>query len=143
MTRSVIEDPRDIRNFIVSGRAVFTIVSKSSGTRFTYRVRKGEGVFFCSVLTSPDAYSYIGIIPAWGENELPQFNRYRATAKSKISETAPSQKAFRWLMGKLHKDLAGIQQAEFWHEGKCGRCSRPLTDPESILRGLGPTCAGK
>lgn len=27
--------------------------------------------------------------------------------------------------------------------GHCGRCSSPLTDPESLARGLGPICAGK
>lgn len=27
--------------------------------------------------------------------------------------------------------------------GICGRCSSPLTDPDSLARGLGPVCAGK
>lgn len=27
--------------------------------------------------------------------------------------------------------------------GVCGRCSSPLTDPESLARGIGPVCAGK
>lgn len=27
--------------------------------------------------------------------------------------------------------------------GVCGRCSSPLTDPDSLARGLGPVCAGK
>lgn len=27
--------------------------------------------------------------------------------------------------------------------GVCGRCSSPLTDPESLARGIGPICAGK
>lgn len=27
--------------------------------------------------------------------------------------------------------------------GVCGRCSSPLTDPDSLARGLGPICAGK
>jgi hypothetical protein len=29
------------------------------------------------------------------------------------------------------------------HCGRCGRCGHPLTDPVSIARGLGPTCATK
>jgi hypothetical protein len=28
-------------------------------------------------------------------------------------------------------------------EDYCGRCSRPLNDPESVKRGLGPECYGK
>lgn len=32
----------------------------------------------------------------------------------------------------------------YGHElGKCGICSRALTDPESIARGIGPVCAAK
>lgn len=29
---------------------------------------------------------------------------------------------------------------EIWHEGKCGRCGRQLTVPESIESGFGPEC---
>ena len=29
------------------------------------------------------------------------------------------------------------------HEGKCGKCGRPLTVPESVKTGLGPICSGK
>jgi hypothetical protein len=32
---------------------------------------------------------------------------------------------------------------EIWHSGRCGRCSRRLTVPESIAAGIGPDCAGK
>jgi hypothetical protein len=28
-----------------------------------------------------------------------------------------------------------------WHEGRCGRCGRKLTVPESIESGFGPECA--
>ena len=30
-----------------------------------------------------------------------------------------------------------------FHDGKCGRCGRKLTVPESIQSGLGPVCAGQ
>lgn len=29
---------------------------------------------------------------------------------------------------------------QFYHTGRCGYCGRPLTDPESMARGIGPTC---
>jgi len=34
-------------------------------------------------------------------------------------------------------------QMDVHHEGRCGRCNRKLTVPESIENGLGPECAGK
>ncbi len=32
---------------------------------------------------------------------------------------------------------------EYLYEGKCRRCNRTLTVPESIESGIGPVCAGK
>lgn len=31
---------------------------------------------------------------------------------------------------------------EVWHAGRCAKCRRELTHPDSIARGLGPICAG-
>ena len=33
-----------------------------------------------------------------------------------------------------------ITKADGWHEGRCGRCGRKLTVPESIEAGYGPEC---
>ena len=30
---------------------------------------------------------------------------------------------------------------EVWHEGRCGRCGRKLTTPQSVETGFGPVCA--
>lgn len=34
-----------------------------------------------------------------------------------------------------------LPECEVWHEGRCGRCGRKLTVPESIETGIGPDCA--
>lgn len=57
----------DIRNFLLAGKAIFTVVSKKSGNRFTYKVKKYDNgdLWFVSVLTGPDnysSYSYLGTI---------------------------------------------------------------------------------
>lgn len=39
--------------------------------------------------------------------------------------------------GELHEQMT-LQVEEY-----CGRCARPLNDPESIRRGLGPECYGE
>lgn len=36
-----------------------------------------------------------------------------------------------------------LSAAEIMHEGKCCRCGRKLTHPESIETGLGPECGGR
>lgn len=125
--------------FILAGNARFTLVSKKTGTRFTYRVRAKEGtdLFFVSLLNGSDNesdYQFLGTI--FGGRT------YAHGRKSRIGQAAPSAKAMAWALPKL---LAGVlpEGVEVHHEGRCGRCGRALTVPESIRLGLGPECAGK
>lgn len=124
----------DVLTFALAGNARLTIVSRATGTRFSYRLRAtedGKGTFV-GVLTAPDMYTYLGFI---------RDHEFKRTAKSKIGEDAPSCKAFTFFWRHLierHRIHDGI---EVWHEGHCGRCGRTLTVPESIQRGIGPDCA--
>jgi hypothetical protein len=129
------------RRFILAGRAVFTLVSEKSGARFTFRVRTAkeddDSRHFVEVLTGPnntDDFTYLGTI----------FNgaRYAHGRKSRIGVDASSAKAFAWAWSFLARDVAP-PSCQFWHEGTCGRCNRPLTDPTSIETGLGPVCITK
>lgn len=125
--------------FVLAGNAHITLKSAKTGTRFTYRVRQSDDgkLHFVSVLTGSDnegSYTYLGIIRG---GHLSGFTR---TKKSPIGDDAPSAVAFRWFAGwiaagKLPADL------EIWHEGRCGRCGRMLTVPESLAAGIGPDCA--
>ena len=134
-----LETVSTILGFILAGNATFTIVSKKTGQRFTYKVvqREDNAPFFVSVLTGSDnenSYTYMGCIF--------QRNTFRTTRASKIGTTAPSYIAFNWFFGKM---MAGImsEDLEVWHSGKCGCCGRKLTTPESCSSGLGPVCSGK
>jgi hypothetical protein len=133
--------PTAAKQFMLGGKSFTTLVSSASGQRFTYKIELADkknptdvDCFFVSVLNGPDNwvnYKYIGII---------KNNEYRWTAKSKIAEEAPSVKAFKFCFGHLSKNT--IIGFEVWHEGKCGRCGRKLTVPESIASGFGPECIG-
>jgi hypothetical protein len=111
-------------------------VSVATGTRFTYRVRESNDgkLFFVSLLNGPDntaSYTYMGII---------RNGRFTRTNNSKVTQDAPSYKAFKWLFDQLSMDRLPAT-VECWHEGRCGRCNRLLTVPESIAAGIGPECA--
>lgn len=135
-----IENVNDARTFVTAGRAIVTFHNPATGGRFTYRVEQGkkifEGAFFVSVLTGSNNetdYRYLGMIRQNGE--------FSVTRASKISADAPSAKAFGWVWNRFAGgDLKGV---EVLHEGRCGKCGRTLTVPESIKTGIGPTCAGK
>lgn len=134
-------DPKYRRDYILGGNATVTLVSKRSGDRFTYKVRRakprpggGEPPYFVSLLTGPnnqEDYEFLGTVFADG--------KYRHGSKSAIAPTAPSAVAWAWTWENL--DGPQADRVEVWHEGACSRCGRPLTDPESIQRGLGPVCA--
>jgi hypothetical protein len=136
---SAILEPLFRKAYMLAGNAIVTVVSQATGTRYTYRisakksVKEGDDtVHFVSLLNGPENtrdYQFLGTIFAG--------KRFFHGKKSPIGEDAPSAKAFAWLWRNLDSD-----KAEVWHSGKCGRCGRLLTDPESIERGLGPKCAG-
>lgn len=131
-----ITDKKDIERFVFAGKAHFTIRSRKTGTRFTFKVQASDDgkCYFVKVLNGPDNYrnyQYMGMIFE------PKTEALRWTKKSKVSKDAPSFKAASFFFSNL-----GHPGIEFYHEGKCGRCNKKLTVPESIQTGLGPVCAG-
>jgi hypothetical protein len=143
MTTTTTPDARRIetsaaaRTFMFGGKARFTLVSKRTGKRYTYRVAKAKDgdLWFASVLigqSNEDDYAYIGFIKG---DEL--------VAGRKGNAEHPAFKGLAWLMRTLVKDPAVPADVEFWHEGRCCRCGRTLTVPASIESGIGPECATK
>jgi hypothetical protein len=132
-------------NFLLAGKAIFTIVSKATGVRFTYKVKKHakKDLWFVSVLTGSDNYSnysYMGTIFSQNVSGVPTNTReFKSTFKSRITVDAPSFKAFRWFFNQLESN-GSLDAVEVHHEGRCGRCGRRLTVPESIESGFGPEC---
>lgn len=126
-----------VKAFVLAGNATFTIKSLRTGTRFTYKVRQCEDnkhFHFVSLLSGSNNeadYQYLGTINWYG---------YKRGVKSRIGDTAPSHLAFQWFWARIASDQLP-DTVECWHEGKCGRCGRTLTVPESIERGIGPECA--
>ncbi len=118
-------------NFIIAGNSTSTFLNRETDNRFTYKVKKSKDsdLFFVSVLTSPDVYTYIGYIT----------NDFKLGKKSKISKDAQSVKVFNYIFRKL-KSGNLPEKIEIWHNGKCGKCGRKLTVPSSIDTGIGPEC---
>lgn len=147
-----------IRKYLFAGNATFTLVSKKTGRRFTYRVKsaakdreqnwstnnQNRNFYFVSVLTGSDntsSYQYIGELIR--EDPSGYRFRYRHGRKAKLGFDADSVRGFRWFLERIERQEPFADSMEFWHEGQCGRCGRKLTVPESIEAGIGPECAGK
>jgi hypothetical protein len=126
----------DRKVFALAGNAIFTLVSSKTGQRFTFKITtppNGSDIRFVGLLSGPDNtsdYRYLGIVGSDGQFHL--------TKKSRAGWDAASVKAIAWFLTHSESTLV-----EFWHEGRCGRCGRRLTVPESIATGLGPVCASR
>lgn len=138
--RATIDGAGAQATFLFAGRARFTLESVRTGARFTYEVTPPRGtrpeqapVWFVRVLTGPDnsnSYSYLGFIR---DGAL-----IHGGQRARVSRDAPSFRALDWFLRHI-----GTTEVAMWHEGRCGRCGRALTVPESIRTGIGPVCAGR
>ena len=140
MTAYPIAKPGDVRVFMFAGKARLTLRSKRTGVRYTYRVRLPRGErrpstpFFVSVLTGNDNESHFEYIGLYRGID------FQLGVKSRLTHDAPSVKAWRWFNREVVVGDGMPHDLEVWHEGRCGRCGRALTVPESIERGIGPEC---
>ena len=122
----------DALKFIFAGKSIVTFLNAKTANRFTFKVKaaKDSNLFFVSVLTNPDTYTYIGTCIE---------GKFRHGKKSNISFDAQSVKVFDFILNKL-VDGNLPEFVEIWHEGHCGKCGKRLTVPSSIENGLGPEC---
>jgi len=116
-------DAASMAAFALAGQASMTLQSEKTGAHFSYQIDKPKAngkdpVWFVKVKTTHD-YEYLGMIGSRRD--------FRRTAKSLVPETA----------GKEPPHMV------VRHDGICGRCRRPLTDPESTDSGFGPECLKK
>ena len=155
LPRAELRDASATVRYVLAGNAYVTFQSAKTGVHLTYHVRRAEprqgdsrpAPWFVSVLTGPDHYEYLGTVfqgvqPHQVQPEHVHDYVFVHGCKSRISRDAKSAQAFAWVWGKL---TAGRmpEVLSVYHEGRCGRCGRRLTTPESITTGLGPECAKK
>lgn len=94
--------------------------------------------YFVNLLRGPDNgadFAYMGVV----RRDPARF--FWTEASGKVGRQAPAHKAFVWMLDAMRcrRDVLGTS-LEVWHEGRCGRCGRKLTVPDSIAAGLGPEC---
>lgn len=130
--------------FIFGGNATFTLVSEATKRRFTYKIvaRKdnsdGKIIHFVKLLrgaNNVEDYAYMGCII--------NKQRFTLTGKSRVSSGAKSVVALDWFLARLIDGKEIPNSVRFYHAGRCARCGRKLTVPESIKIGFGPECASR
>lgn len=134
------------KQFILAGKAIFTIVPSERFSEtypclphYTYKVSKckDKPFYFISLLTGPDNltdYTYLGLLFN-NNNKL----EIKLTKKSRYENTSVPVLLLKAIFQRLNKNIE-LPLGTIRHEGRCGRCGRVLTVPESIDRGIGPEC---
>ena len=135
--------PAQFRNFVFMGRSVFTLENNETGNYLTFQIREvkkkgkvvpNEFTVQCKSLgDKAHGYQFLGFLNL----ATKRFNTYKRTPNTFIGF-----KVFFWLMQNMER-LEDFTKLAIYHEGRCCKCSLPLTVPESIDSGIGPECKRK
>jgi len=141
------------KEFVLGGKATLTIENaaawasqNAAPAHFTFKINKKEldgdkSIYFVSLLTGPDntrSYSYVGVLNV-------NSGVVHLTAKSKVTAETLSFRILNRVLSRIWaNETSAITNAGFevHHSGRCGKCGRKLTVPESVKTGFGPECRG-
>lgn len=142
-----INSVADVRKFIFAGRAIFTVKNNQTGNRFTFKVIKSknkhnvseeECPYWVKVLTMADntdnnSFKFIGV--------LSQKWAFSFSKGSPIKSSSTSVQVALWYFKAiLDESILAYPYVITYHMGRCGRCGKLLTVPESIVSGYGEEC---
>ena len=128
--------PSAASTYLASGKGKFTLVGKDSRYTFQENSSDDKKLIFIKLLVGSNNeadYQYIGYMKEEG-------SEFKLNAGKKGNANHPAYKALNWYINCLKRAPEKASQATFYHEGRCGRCGRTLTTPESIKAGFGPEC---
>lgn len=147
--------PTISKDFVTAGKATFTLeipeayaLQHGLKRHYTFKTRFKAGndrypdAFFVSLMTGADnesSFSYLGMLS-------PETGVVRTTAKSCLGSGDLVVRLLNRALAVIWAgDATPLTAAGFnvCHAGKCGRCGRKLTNPESLATGIGPECAGR
>ena len=124
----------DIKTYVLGGKSNFTVESTKVDKRFTFLVTKDKNNnsrYMCGVMCGSDNtkdYRFLG----W-------FYKDEMELRTSTALTDIRYKFLKEFLQLVHSN--NIPPAcKFYPSGKCARCGRKLTTPESIERGFGPGC---
>jgi hypothetical protein len=115
-----------VHNPATGNHRTFKISTRQSGDLKDKRI--------VSLLTGPDRENYknwCGFAFVNEDGSVKVWNRFKNTVYAKYARMLKSPEVYIAL------------GAEFMVEGRCRKCNRALTHPESIQTGIGPVCGGR
>ena len=127
------------KEFILGGRAYFTVESAETKNRFTYKInlcKNNKNMFFVSVCYAYESYNFIGNL--FTNDARTEF---KFVQSKKLTNVPKSVEVINFIVNIYLNNSKTHSKLIFYHHGNCCRCGRTLTTPESIKRGIGLFCA--
>ena len=129
----------EVKNFVLAGNAIFTLQSGKTDRHFTYRITRcssNSTLYKVSLLYGPDNtryYDYIGCYYS-DTNYLYLLKQWR---EKPSWANPPAIRAITYFLQHLDNLPRNLY---VYHTGRCARCGRLLTTPDSLISGYGPHC---
>ena len=129
----------DVKPYVLAGNATFTLQSGETNEHFTYKMvrdKNNADLYRVRLLSGDDNtsdYNYVGCY-------------YRSTShlhllsiwRTKPSwANPPAIRAITYFLQHLDNLPRNLY---VYHTGRCARCGRLLTTPDSLISGYGPQC---
>lgn len=129
-------------SFIQGGRATFTIQSAETGAHFTFTAKRAKGDDPKKPFFITHGGDFLGTM--WEATDGTLIGKVIVGRKGAMDErSVQARRALNWTLGHTIANDAIPSNVTIQHEGKCCRCNRQLTHPESLASGIGPECAKK
>lgn len=129
--------------FILAGKCEFILHSTKTNEDFKFEMTKQQTkenenkfIYFLNTLHGYDK-TYAGVI--WFNDKTQEF-QFSQGKKGQVASKELNIRSLIFVLNKLLKNET-VQYLDVFHTGRCGKCGKKLTTPESILTGLGPTCS--
>lgn len=136
--------------FMTAGKAEFVLHSTKTNQDFKFSLTRQESrdqgkesennekkyIYFLNYLHGHEK-TYAGVV--WFKQDTGEF-MFSTGKNGQMSPKDLEIRSLIFVMNKLYREET-VQYLDVFHVGKCGKCGKKLTTPESILTGLGPTCS--
>lgn len=126
---------------LLAGNSEFILHSTKTNEDFRFKLCKqkkkdnaNEFIYFVNYWLNGE-YVYAGLL--WFTESEAKFS----TGKNgKMPANSKEIKSLLFVINKLFNQET-VQFLEIYHTGRCSKCGKKLTDLDSMLTGLGPTCS--
>ena len=130
--------------YMLAGKCEFTVVSGKTGTKLGYKITKkkaqqgsnSEFIYYLNTSINREMI-YCGVLFF---DEPSNTFKFGKGARGQLQADHTNVRSILYIMNNLQLGNTNLNM-RVYHVGKCGRCGRTLSTPESILTGLGPECS--